>query len=87
MAIDYDTLFGAEEYDPCAALIVLRPALMKLMVEGGETMIRFRDRTVELSRPDITRLEALISQLESDCAAKQGRTPSRRAITAGARRA
>lgn len=85
MAIDYAALFGSEEYDPCAALQALRPAYMKLMVEGGAQRVTFRDRTVEFSKPDVKTLGALITQLESECAAKNGRAPRRFAITAGAR--
>lgn len=85
MAIDYDALFGSAEYDPCAALAALRPAYMKLRVEGGVQRVTFRDRTVEMSKPDMASLGALIAQLESQCAAKSGRGPSRFAITAGGR--
>lgn len=85
MAIDYEVLFGGEEYDPCAALQALRPAYMKLRVEGGVQRVTFRDRTVEMSRPDIAGLGNLIAQLESECAAKSGRGPTRFAITAGSR--
>jgi len=85
MAIDYEALFGGETYDPCAALQVLRPAYMKLRLEGGVLRVTFRDRTVEMSRPDITALSSLVTQLESECAAKRGRGPSRFAITAGGR--
>ncbi|WP_420408689.1 gpW family head-tail joining protein [Hoeflea sp.] len=87
MAIDYTALFGAEEYDPCAALVALRPALMKIMVDGRVATVKFRDRTVEFHRQDTKELEALVQRLESECAAKRGRRSSRRAITAGARRA
>jgi hypothetical protein len=85
MAIDYTALFGAEEYDPCAALVVLRPALMKLLAEGGIAVVHFRDRKVEYHRRETGALEALVKQLEADCAAKRGRASPRRAITAGAR--
>lgn len=85
MAIDYQALFGSEEYDPCAALQALRPAYMKLVVQGGVQRVTFRDRTVEMSKPDINAMAALIAQLESECAAKSGRAPPRLAITAGSR--
>ena len=85
MAIDYDALFGGEQYDPCAALQAIRPAYMKLRIEGGIQRVTFRDRTVEMSKPDLVALAQLIAQLESECAAKSGRAPSRFAITAGSR--
>lgn len=85
MAIDYDALFGGETYDPCAALKVLRPALIKLKVEGQTTRVSFRDRTVEMKAADLSSLESLVNQLESECAAANGRLGPRRAITAGAR--
>lgn len=85
MGIDYETLFGSEQYDPCAALKVLRPAYMKLIVGGTVARVSFRDRNVEFHRTDLEAFKALIVQLESDCAAVQGRPGRRRAITAGAR--
>ncbi len=84
MAIDYDTLFGGETYDPCAVLRVLRPAHMKLIVEGSIQRVTFRDRTVEFGKRDTADLASLIRQMESECAAKNG-VRSRFAITAGAR--
>lgn len=86
MAVDYEALFGDEEYDPCAALIVLRPAYMKLRVEKSVQRITFRDRTVEYHASQLADLGALVAQLESECAAKRGRRKSRQAITVGARR-
>ena len=35
MAIDYDALFGGDTYDPCEILKKLRPAYMKITVEGS----------------------------------------------------
>lgn len=88
MAIDYVVLFGpdAGPYDPCSLLGQLRPAYMKLLIEGGagETEITFRDRTVKFAKPDIKGLETLIRRLESECAAKQGFTTGR-AMSAGYR--
>ncbi len=84
MAIDYDALFGSEEYDPCAALVKLRPAYMKLRTQGSVQKVKFRDRDVEFSRVDVADLGALITQLEAECAAKTG-TRRRMAITAGSR--
>ncbi|MEN5278072.1 gpW family head-tail joining protein [Brucella sp. TWI432] len=85
MAIDYQALFGDEVYDSCAALKALRPALIKLKVEGQTTRVSFRDRTVEFKAADLSALESLVSQLEGECAAANGRLGPRRAITAGAR--
>lgn len=87
MAIDYGSLFGGDNYDPCEALRALRPAYMKLRVEGGIRRVTFRDRTVEMSEGDLKSFGSLIEQLESECAAKNGGPRRRSAITAGARRA
>lgn len=86
MAIDYDALFGGENYDPCAALAAIRPAYMKLRVEKSVQRVTFRDRTVEYHRGDLNDLGALVRQLESECAALRGTARPRFAITAGARR-
>ncbi|TIS37513.1 gpW family head-tail joining protein [Mesorhizobium sp.] len=86
MAIDFDLIFGVEEYDPCTALIALRPAYMKASVGGQVTEITFRDRTVKYSAADFKSFGALIARLEADCAALRGRGPTRFAITAGYRR-
>ena len=85
MAIDYDALFGGQDYDPCAALAAIRPAYMKLRVEKGVQRVTFRDRTVEYFESDLNDLAQLVAQLESECAAKSGRQRPRTAITAGAR--
>jgi hypothetical protein len=84
--IDYQALFGSEDYDPCALLAVLRPAYMKMVVEKTITRVTFRDRTVEFSPSQSKDLGDLIAQLASECAAKQGRSRPRFAITAGYRR-
>ena len=86
MAIDFEAIFGVEEYDPCEALRALRPVYMKLSVGGQVTEITFRDRTTKYSAGDYRMLEAIIAQLESECAEKQGRPTRRAAITAGYRR-
>lgn len=86
MAIDYDALFGSEEYDPCAVLVALRPAYMKLKVEKSVQRVTFRDRTVEYHASQLQELGNFITQLESECAAKRGRSRPRFAIQAGFRR-
>ncbi|WP_378952091.1 hypothetical protein [Mesorhizobium sp. ANAO-SY3R2] len=86
MAINFDAIFGVEEYDPCVALRALRPAYMKLSVGQGVANVTFRDRKVEFHRADFGAFGALIAQLESECATKQGRGARRFAITAGYRR-
>jgi len=86
VAIDYDVIFGVEEFDPCAALVALRPAYMKLSVGGSVAEVNFRDRSVKYHRSDFTEFGALIARLESECAAKRGRAAPRMAITAGYRR-
>jgi hypothetical protein len=87
MAIDYNAIFGVEEYDPCAALIALRPAYMKLRSGQQLARVSFRDRATEWHRSDLEDFGSLITQLESECAAKRGRRTSRKAITAGTRKA
>lgn len=84
MAIDYVALFGGDTYDPCLAVKTLRPVYIKLMAEGGIQRVTFRDRTVEFSKTDGAGLQALLRQMESECAAKSGRR-TRFAITAGTR--
>lgn len=83
--INYDEIFGGDDYDPCAALRLLRPAYMRLRVERSIQRITFRDRTVEYHASQLADLGALIAQLESECAAKSGKPRARFAITAGAR--
>jgi hypothetical protein len=85
MAIDYDAIFGVEDYDPCAALLVLRPAYMKLVTGGSIERVTFRDRTTTWHASDLKAFGAVIAQLESECAAKSG-TRKRFAIQAGWRR-
>lgn len=85
MAIDFDLIFGVEEYDPCIALVALRPLYMKASVGGQVTEITFRDRTVKYSASDFKTFGAIIAQLESECAVKRGRSAPRFAITAGYR--
>lgn len=82
MAIDY-TIFAAEPYDPCAALAVLRPVYMQLLVEGGIKRLTFRDRTTEFQAADAKGLLALIQQLEADCANANGGPRKRFAATVG----
>ena len=84
MAIDYQVLFGGEDYDPCEALRALRPQVMQAKAEGSISAIRFRDRTVEYHRSDAGSLDRLLRELEAECAAKSGKR-KRFAITAGAR--
>jgi hypothetical protein len=82
LAIDY-TVFAAEPYDPCAALAVLRPIYMQLLVEGGIKRLTFRDRTTEFKPADADGILALMRQLEADCISATGGTRKRFAITAG----
>lgn len=86
MAIDYEALFGGDSYDPCEVAKKLRPAYMKLLVEGSVARVTFRDRTVEFAKRDTSDLRALLRQMESECGAKSGKR-TQFAITAGARRA
>lgn len=86
MAIDYEALFGGENYDPCAALKALRPVYMQLRAEGGVRRVKFRDRDTEFTTADVAGLGTLIAQLEGECAAKTGRR-SRRALVGNFRMA
>ena len=85
MAIDYDALFGAVDYDPCEALKALRPAYMKMVAGDNAQVILFRDRRVEFQKSDLGAFRALISQLEGECRAKNGLPARRQAIIAGFR--
>ncbi len=88
MAIDYEALFGGETYDPCAALRALRPAYMKMVAGETTQKVTFRDRDAWFHKGDINAMRALVEQMESECAAKNGVTIRRRtAITGGFRRA
>ena len=83
MAIDYDAIFGVDDYDPCAALRAMRPAYMRLLAGGAPEKIEFRDRATWFSRSDAKEMGALISRLETECAASKGRV-KHFAITGGA---
>ncbi len=85
MAIDYDALFGGDDYSPCDALKALRPAYMKMVAGEGAQVVVFRDRRVEFAKPDLDAFKSLITQLEGECAAVKGIAPRRRAIIAGFR--
>jgi hypothetical protein len=87
MADLFVDIFGAEDYDPCEALKLLRPIYMKLLAGQGPQKVEFRDRATWWHIGDISGLAAVIRQLESECRAKNGDTrPRRFAITAGSRR-
>ena len=73
MPIDYDALFGGEDYDPCAALRALRPAYMKLISTRSVQKIEFRDRSTWFQPGDAKEFGALITRLEAECAVKSGR--------------
>ncbi|MDQ0301368.1 hypothetical protein [Ancylobacter polymorphus] len=85
MAIDYEALFGAAEYDPCSALQAMRPAYMRMVAGAAVEKVSFRDRETWFNRTDIKEFGRLIERLESECMAKQGRGPRRFAIQAGSR--
>jgi hypothetical protein len=84
MAIDYETLFGGDDYDPCLIARTLRPTLMQLIVEGQVQTVKFRDREVRYGVREIDELRGLVEQMESECRIKNGDTSGiRKAITAG----
>jgi len=85
MAVDYDAIFGVDDYDPCAALRALRPAYMRMVAGGGVEKVSFRDRETWFQKADLKEFGQLIQKLEGDCAAKNGRGPGRFAIQAGSR--
>jgi hypothetical protein len=82
MPIDYDAIFGVDDYDPCAALRAMRPAYMRLLAGGAPEKIEFRDRATWFARTDLQEMGALISRLEGDCARSKGRVTNF-AITGG----
>lgn len=84
--IDYDAIFGGEDYDPCEALAALRPAFMKARVSGIVKEVKFRDRAVVYGETSLTEFKALISELETECAIKNGGPRKRQALKAGVRR-
>lgn len=86
MAVDFEAIFGVEDYDPCAALVALRPTYMRALAGQSVQKALFRDREVWNSAADLKEFGALIAQLEADCAARRGRPGRRFAITAGSRR-
>ena len=83
--IDYDALFGGDDYDPCEALKAIRPQYMKARVNGSIREIKFRDRTVRYDSGSFNELKTLYHELEAACAEKQGLAPKRFAIAAGTR--
>lgn len=87
MADALDVIFGVLDYDPCEALAVIRPAYMRMLAGATEQKINFRDRETWFHRGDIEKLASLVSQLEAECAKKQGVTikTRRRAIVVGGR--
>jgi hypothetical protein len=72
--------------DPCAVLAELRPAYYKLLAGSKAVRVSFSDRTVDYSQTNLPLLRTEIARLESECAAKSGDRPKRRALQAGTRR-
>lgn len=69
--VDWDAL---DYSDPCALLTALRPAHMRLIAGQSEFEIEGTDRRrVRFNRADIKALEAVIRELETQCAAKSGK--------------
>jgi hypothetical protein len=70
--------------DPCAVLAWLRPQYYAVASGTAEVEIDYAGRRTKYSMASITRLDALMRELESACARKQGVTTGRRrAFTAG----
>ena len=85
MAIDYNAIFGATPFDPCAALSALRPTFMQMQLERQPSKVVFRDREVWFEPADLEAWRLVIRDLESQCNVATG-TPSRRqAFVAGYR--
>jgi len=72
-------------YDPCAELAELRPIYLAALKGGNVKRVSFRDRATEWGQSNLNELRDHIRQLESDCAALNGRPVRRFAITAGGR--
>lgn len=83
--IDFDALFGGEEFDPCAALQALRPAYFKAQTIKEPQKVEFRERSVWFYPADFKAWGNVMRQLESECAAKRGQAAPRGAIVAGYR--
>lgn len=82
MAVDFTAIF-AEPFDPCVAHSALRPAYMKMRLEGQPQKIMFRDREVWFHKPDLAAWTDVMNDLERQCREKKGLPPRRFAITAG----
>lgn len=88
MAINFDVIFADAPdapFDPCAALAILRPAYMKMRLEGQPQKIMFRDREVWFNKPDLSQWDTVMNDLERQCREKKGLPGRRFAISAGYR--
>ena len=64
--------------DPCEVLAWLRPQYYRALSGGQAVRIAYAGRDTTYGQANIKELQALMSQLQSDCAAKQGLTTGRR---------
>lgn len=70
--------------DPCAVLTWLRPQYYKVAAGVSEVTLKHGDDSATFNQSSLSGLAAVMRQLESECAAKQGvRAGRRRAFTAG----
>jgi hypothetical protein len=69
--------------DPCAVLMILRPAYYQLLA-GGVVRVKIGDEEVQYTSAGSKELLTEILRLERLCAAQQG-TPMRAAISSGYR--
>lgn len=70
--------------DPCAVLTWLRPQYYKVTAGLRVVTVRHGDTSTQFDAANIPQLQALMRQLEADCARSQGTTTGRRrAFTAG----
>lgn len=70
--------------DPCAVLTWLRPQYYRVAAGAAEVEIEYAGRRTKYAAANIGALASLMSQLEAECARRQGATTGRRrAIIAG----
>lgn len=67
--------------DPCALLAVLRPKYFQLVAGDSALEIEIDGRRLKMSQGSISKLEAVINQLEADCKAASSGRRVRRAAT------
>lgn len=64
--------------DPCAVLTWLRPQVFKIRAGLGMASVTHGDQSTTYNQANIRELGALMRELETECARKQGTTTGRR---------